>query len=266
MRSLLCLLTLLAVPAAAQTLDEGGRLASLSGGGTSIDTDIWGLVNPASGLEQGSSALGIHASQAYGLAELRSGSFVVAHSVDDLTVSLGARTFGFELYRESTFRLRASRQFGRLAGGMRIGVALAYHHLMIDEFGSTGALAIDAGWVASPLPGLALGGSIANIHGGRFTSDDELPRVLRVGASYSPGRLTVVTDAVKDVRYPLSLVIGVEYLPLDAFVLRAAAATAPERFTAGAGLRVGPMVIDLSTERHYLLGWSPAVGLEWRLR
>ena len=263
---LLYLLVLLAAPAAGQTLDEGGRLASLSGGGSAVDVDIWGFVNPASGIEPGSSALGVHVSQAYGLAELRSGAIVTARTFDELTVSFGARTFGFELYRESSFRLRASRRLGRLAGGLRVGVALGYHHLGIDEFGSAGAVTVDAGWIASPLPGLMLGGSVVNLNGGSYTAHDDLPRVLKLGAAYSPGRITVIADVMKDVRYPLSLIMGAEFIPHDAFVVRAAAATEPERFTAGVGLRLGPMTIDLSTERHYLLGWSPAVGLEWGVR
>src|SRR5690625_4085070 len=78
---LLYLLVLLAAPAAGQTLDEGGRLASLSGGGSAVDVDIWGFVNPASGIVLGSSAPGVHVSKAYRIDVRRCGDMVTSRSI-----------------------------------------------------------------------------------------------------------------------------------------------------------------------------------------
>ena len=267
---LLILMLLLGTPprGRAQTSMEGGaRAAALGGAATSLAHQPTGYANPASWATFSGRALSFFASEAFGLAELRLGAVAYVEPTRLGTFAAGARSFGFEDYRELHFHAGYARGF-RLGTTRRflLGLSLRYQRVSIPEYGSAGTQALSLGALVEVRPALHVGFQAANVHVPKLAGREELARTLALGLAYrSAARVMVVLDAYKDVRFPLSVRAGVEVQPVAVLFLRAGAATEPARFTTGVGLRLGKLAADLAAEHHAVLGWSPAVslGLRW---
>ena len=101
-----------------------------------------------------------------------------------------------------------------------------------------------------------------NLNAPKLAGREEFERTLSFGLSYFPvPRFRLLADAVKDVRFPLSLRAGLEVIPVQALALRAGFTTEPARFTTGVGVRLSSLAADVAAERHEVLGWSPAFSL-----
>lgn len=247
----------------AQTLEGGARSVGLAGATTALPGDAWGHGNPAAWAAVTSPTVVFFASQAYGLSELRLGAARYVHPTRVGTFTVGARSFGFAEYRETSASLGAARAVR--AGSRRVvhvGLDVHYERVAIAGYGAAGAVSLRAGLVAEVAPGLQAGLGLRNVQVPAWAGREELPRSLALGLAFQPSpSATVVVDVHKDVRFPMTVRAGVEMHPVRVLALRAGVATKPSRFTAGAGLRIGGLEAGLAAERHEALGWSPAAGL-----
>lgn len=251
------------VPAWGQSMEGGARAAALGGATTALAGEVWGHANPAGWATRSGRAVSFFASEAFGLAELRLAAFQYVEPTRLGAVALGARTFGFDAYRETHATLGWARGF-RLGTTRRFhaGLTLRWHQVAISSYGSAGALGVSAGWLVEAMPRLHLGMQATNLNGPKLAGREELPRSLSVGLGYQAAeRLRLLLDAHKEVRYPLSVRAGLEVQPVEALALRTGVTTEPVRFTAGVGVRLGRLAADLAAERHDVLGWSPGVSL-----
>ncbi len=249
-----------------QTINVVGT-RSIALGGAGVALGGWSSLNPAFLATTKQPGLSLYADQGFGLTELRTGALHLTYPFSFATLAAGAQTLGFDAYRVSNLSLAAGRAFS--LGTLRTfdaGVALTLHHAQIQGYGSGAALSLDAGFRVSLLPELAVGASGQNLTASRLGGVEPVPQVLRVGLAYLPAaRLAVTGDVVKDARYPLSARGGVELTAVEALLLRVGGGTAPTSFSAGMGLRLGIVRVDLAATRHAWLGWSPALelGLAW---
>lgn len=268
-------LMLLAAPASAQralSMEGGARVAALAGAGTALRGDAWGWANPAGPATLDGRAVGFYATQGFGLSELRLGAARYAEPTAWGTFSLGARTFGFDAYRETAFSLGYAQGFQLgTSRAVQAGLAARYHRLSLGtrsdgtSYGSAGALALSLGAQVQLLPRLSLGAAAANVNAGRYADEAELAQTLAVGLAFrASDRFLIVADAFKDIAHPLSGRAGVEVVPVEALAVRVGVAGAPARVTAGLGLRLSVLRARLAFERHRTLGWTPAAGLAVR--
>ena len=248
-------------------LEGGARAVALGGSHTTLREDAWGHGNPASWATLTGSTFSVFASQLFGLQEMRLGALVFVQPTSLGTFAGGARTFGFEAYRETRFTAGYSRAVTLGTDRRFFGaVSMRYHHLVIQDYGSAGTVSLSAGGLVELVPSVDFGFYAGNVYAPALANREPLPRTLALGLAYRPARsFHVLIDAFKDVRTPLSLSTGVEVQPVDAFALRFGIATNPVRFTTGAGLQLGILSADLAAARHEQLGWSPflSLGLHW---
>lgn len=252
----------------AQSSKEGeARAAALGGAATALTHTPTGYANPASWATFSGRAVSFFAFEAFGLSALRLAAASYVEPTRLGAFAVGARTFGFDAYRETHlhvgfahgFRLESTRRF-------HVGASLRYYRVSIPGYGNAGALGLGIGGLVEVWPSVLMGFQATNFHVPKLAGREELARTLALGLAYTPvEQVLAVLDVYKDVRFPLSVRAGVEVQPVAAFSLRAGAATEPSRFTAGAGIRLGHLVADVAGERHAILGWSPAVsfGLRW---
>ena len=264
----LLVLALLPAPLLAQTTMEGGaRAAALGGAQTALRDEAAGYANPASWATLSGRAVTFLATQAFALPELRLGAAHYAEPTRFGTLAVGARTFGFDAYRET--RLHAGYAAGLQPGTSRslfVGAQVEYHRVAITNYGSAGTVGVALGLLIGIHPNLDAGIQARNLHAPALNGREELPRTLALGLAYRPHpTVRLLADVYKDVRFPLSVRSGIEVQLVPAFTIRAGAASEPSRLTAGAGLRVGRLFVDLAGEYQEVLGWSPAVstGLRW---
>lgn len=267
----LLLMSLGAWPAAGQStlsMEGGARAAALGGAATALPEDAWGFANPAAWATLSGRAVSFFATQAYGLEEMRLGAALAVEPTRVGAFAAGARTFGFEDFRETHFTLGFARGFS-LGTPQRLhaGLTLRYMQTALGgDYGSAGVLGVSLGTLAALTPDLWLGFHATNLNAPELEGGEELPRTLALGLSYTAtDRLRVLVDGFKDVDYPVSVRAGLELLPVEALALRAGVATQPTRFSAGVGLRLGLLQADLAAEQHQDLGWTPAaaLGLRW---
>lgn len=246
-----------------QAAEGGARAVALAGAVTAVAGDAWGHANPAAWATLPGRAVALFASEGYGMDELRLGAVRYAEPLAFGTVVAGARVFGFDAYRETSFEAGFARGMGlgsarRLYAGLRV----RYERVRVAGYGGAGAVGLSVGGLVEVAYGVRFGFAAANVNAPRWTRGDELPRTLALGVSVdaAPGVL-VALDVMKDVRFPASVRAGLEAQPVRALALRAGVATAPVRFAAGAGLRLAHLSVDIAADRHEVLGWTPAVSL-----
>ncbi|HMB90463.1 MAG TPA: hypothetical protein VKP65_06430 [Rhodothermales bacterium] len=126
-------------PAHAQTAMEGGaRAAALGGAATALPADVWGHGNPASWATLPGRAISFFATEAFGLSALRLGAVQYVEPTRFGAFSAGARTFGFEDYRETRFLVGFARGFSLgTTRRFHAGLRLRYHQVSIPEYGLT---------------------------------------------------------------------------------------------------------------------------------
>lgn len=244
-----------------QSADSGGRSAGMAGAGVAIGAQPWTTNNPAAIGEFASRALAVQTSQGYGIAELRQGGLTIVWPTKAASIALEGHTFGFDAFRTTTAGITAARRITDFGGGLVGGVTVALHNLSIDGFGSTSAIGVNVGWILTPRPGLSVGGSIDNVLAGTWVPEEELRQVLRVGLAYLTTDVSLALDIEKDQFTNASARLGVEFSVMDAFQVRSGAATAPTCIALGAGVKIASIEVHLASERHQILGWTPAVAL-----
>lgn len=198
----------------------------------------------------------------YLLRELQSQGFVVAQPIKSGVVSLGGQFYGYEQFRTTRIGCGYSMQ---LSDNFSAGVQLNYMNLRLDPFyGVRHALTAEVGMLLKVNDKLNLGFSILNLGRTQLSEfqDDRFSTIMRLGASYKISEhLLLVSELSKDITYATRLRGGIEYSPNDQFYLRVGAQGAPVEFSGGIGMKWERLMLDLGTNYHQILGWTPSVSM-----
>jgi hypothetical protein len=263
----LILLSPLPVMAQLAPLAEGGaRAIALGRAAPALSGDVWALYNPASpaAIAEGSAALFV--SQAFGMSELRVAAAAVAQPMRWGTTFVGARTFGFDDFRENVFGVGFARAFPvSPTRTVHAGLALRYTAVSIPEFVSTGVLGLSAGLLVEVMPGLHFGVQALNLNRPELSPHDPLESRMDAGLAFRATDAALIIAALsKDLDYPLSLQAGLEVQPVEVLFVRAGFSSEPSRLAGGFGLVAGRLRTDIAAEWHAVLGLTPALELSIR--
>lgn len=240
------------------------RSVGLSLATTALIDDTGLHANPASAAESGGRAT-IFAREAFGLAELRSGTLSIQAPFSWGAVITGLGTFGFSDYRETYARIGLARGFSfGTQRAVYLGAVARGTHVRIESFGTTQSVAVDAGLLLPVFPVLTFGAHARNVAGADLAGEP-MPRSMAIGLHYlATSQFGVFADAYKDLDHAWSLRGGIELSPVPILRIRAGASRQPSQFSLGVGFSIGPVDADLAAERHATLGWTPSVGLTVR--
>jgi len=243
----------------------GARELSLGQAVTALPESSWSVFgNPAMpGPEQAS--VSFYGVRYYGLDELTDMAAAAMLPTGIGNIGVGAHRFGNDIYNES--RLRAAYQNDYQ--GFYFGVAASYYHVSFGgNYGTLGAIGIDAGLGANLMEGLWFGAKAGNInrpsYGEYGTGSEELARDLSLGLSYRLSEIALFsTDVVKDIRFPVSFRGGIEFSIWGNLKGRAGVTTQPVTFTGGFGYGVKHWAFNIAVQQHEnpVLGLSPGVDL-----
>jgi len=198
----------------------------------------------------------------YLLRELQSQGFVVAQPIKTGVLSLGGQFYGHEQFRTTRIGGGYSMQ---LSDNFSAGVQLNYMNLRLDPFyGVRHALTAEFGMLLKVNDKLNLGFSILNLGRTQLSEfqDDRFSTIMRLGASYKISEhLILVTEISKDITYATRLRGGMEFSPNNQFYLRMGAQGAPVEFSGGMGMKWDRLMLDLGTNYHQVLGWTPSISI-----
>lgn len=248
----------------AYDLFGSARTSALGYASTALTTTAGLHANPAAGAAHRRRGVTFYAREGFGLSSLRYGAMYTAWPLDWGVFSGGASTFGNDVYRELHYSLGYARRlrFGT-SRAVYVGLVGRYYHTRIEEYGSTGAFGLHLGVQVSLLPALQFGAQATNVNAPSLVEDEPLPQTLSIGLQYRANRrVLVVTEAFKDVAFPIAVRGGLEVRPIPLLALRAGATTSPTRFTGGVGIQLDWIRAHLAAEQHPDLGWSPSASIE----
>lgn len=192
-------------------------------------------------------------------AEIQHFSAAAAITAGPGNFGLTVQYFGFEGFNEQKLGLVYGR---RLSESMSIGAKLFYFGNRIPEYGARHLLSFEAGIQAAVLPDLHLAARVHNPVRQEISEGSFLPSIFEIGMAYLPSRkLLIALEAEKDIDFPVRIKSGLEYLMTTPLYLRFGIASAPATYSFGVGLQLPEHIkIDLSSNYHQLLGFSPAIS------
>jgi hypothetical protein len=184
------------------------------------------------------------------------------------TFGVSATVFGNSLYSERKGGLGYAKKFGdKIAAGIQMDYLNTYFN---DEFyGSRTSFAAEAGIIAEPIANLKLGAHVFNLNKAKIAEygDEHIPIIMRFGASYKFSEKVLLSSEVeKDIDYKNVFKTGLEYHPVDLLYIRAGIASNPTLSCFGFGLKLKQFIVDMSTQYHEVLGFSPQFSLGYEFK
>ncbi|MFW6157516.1 MAG: hypothetical protein ACOC4S_01605 [Balneolaceae bacterium] len=242
----------------------GARAVALGQTSVALAASEWALFANPSILEAGRSSAAFYGFRYYGFAEITDMAAVVNHATGIGMFAAGVHRYGFDLFNESRYRLGYKYH----TGDFHYGAALTYHHVVQGGgYGSVGAVGVDLGLAVAIGEQLWFGARTTNVNRPRYGNvEEDLPRDLAIGMSYDAGeKVIIISELVKDVRFPVSYRGGIEVTIMNGLTGRAGITTEPVTFSMGFGYRRPGWGVNIAAQRHELLGMSPGFDLNLTL-
>lgn len=238
-----------------ENTDLGARAVGLNGAFTSVSDNSLSIFYNPSGLGQMKYRdFSVFYNPApFGLTELSTAAFTYAEPLKYGTIGAGLRTYGFDLYRETNILLSYGNDYKKR---IFYGANFNFYNLNIQNYGSASSIGIDIGAMAYINKFLRWGFFGKNITGSTIgESKEKIAQIYRTGINYKPlNEVNLILEAEKDVKYPVSLRGGFEYLLFDYVDLRIGVGNEPTSFTGGVGINYDIFQLDYALYKSQDLG------------
>lgn len=244
----------------------GARSAALGNASVAF-TDVWSVHNNQAGLAylNGFTA-GVYYENRFMIKELGLKSAAFAVPVRTGAFGINVTNFGYTNYSQNKYNLSYAQAFGKK---FSIGVGMDYMTTKIGEgYGSKGVFVAEIGLLAKPLKGLTIGAHLFNPSHVQLAdyNNERVPTIIRLGLNYNfSNRVIVAIEDQKDISEKNIFKIGVEYMVVKEFYLRAGVSTNPNITSFGFGINLKHIKLDASANYHQVLGVSPQLGLLYSL-
>ncbi len=223
----------------------GARATGLNGAFTSLSNNSLAVFYNPSGLGQLKyrEVSAFYSPSPFGVSEISTAALTYAEPMKFGTMGLGIKTYGYDLYRETSLILSYGNSF---RGKFFYGLNFNYYNLKIQNYNSASALGADVGAMAYLTDFLRWGFFANNIGGAKIgISKQELAQVYRTGFTVQPRNdLNMVLEFEKDVRFPLSVKCGLEYFINEYIDLRGGIGTEPASFSGGVSINYNLFQIE----------------------
>ncbi|MER3523638.1 MAG: hypothetical protein C4326_06090 [Ignavibacteria bacterium] len=252
--------------AAFERAAHGARGTAMGGVPIALADNEWAaFVNPAAlrTINERTVAL-FYAPRPFELKEL---AFIAAAYVEPTSVGcfgVAASRFGFELYRETRLAISFVEE---ITSGLCLGVGVTHYALSIADYGSASSLGVDVGMLMDVSDTFRWGVAASNLNAATIgQAKEKLPQQFATGVAFMPmTNATLTLSLSKDVRYPMEVRVGVEFVPVEALALRAGTSSDPSTLNAGFGVRLAFASFDYAFSSHGELGMTHAFSVLLRL-
>ena len=238
----------------------GARSISLGQSGIALTDDVWAIFSNPALLTTSHTHISFYGFRYVGIAEITDMAASAGLPTRAGTLAAGFHRYGFNLFNRTQLRLGYKYRLERF----HAGASLNYSHVQFGGgYRSAGAAGLNIGLAAQLSNNLWLGARATNINQPAYGDSDEyLPRDLSVGLSFLPSDgITLLLDAVKDVRFPASIRAGAEIMLVDGLYGRAGITTQPQTYSGGFGYTGNRWQFNIGVQQHVPLGLSPAMDM-----
>lgn len=258
------LTTAFALRAGESWFTAGSRQAAM-GYTSATSTDFWSVNNNQAGLAfYDKTAVGVYYENRFMLKEFGYQNFGASLKTDFGMLGLSMNYTGDELYSNFRGGLSYARKFGN---SIAAGVQLDYINTKLEEeYGSKSNVTFQAGIMIKLTPELIFGAHTFNPIGVKINKydDERIPSYMNAGLSYIfSEKLVISAEAFKQSDMKMEFRSGAEYKLADFMYVRAGVTTQPFRYTFGVGFEVKNLNIDISSNVHETLGYSPQLSVQY---
>ena len=243
-------------------INPGAKQIALSHSSVASPNDVFAIFNNPSGIaQQNWREIGIYYSPSpFGLSKLANGAGVYHEPTTIGSFSIAFTTYGFELYRESSFLLSYAYN---LSNSFFFGVTTRYHNLKIERYGSDNALSFSISSLAYLTNKWRIGFMIDNVTRSTYGKEkDQIPVVMDLGSSFDLlNTVTLNASVQKELDRNASIRIGIDYEIIRYINLRLGAMNEPSSFSAGVGINYSLFEIDYAVFNHQDLGFTHQMGV-----
>jgi len=175
-------------------------------------------------------------------------------------LGLSWSTIGFDLYRENQLTLGVGML---LSDKFAIGIGLDYLNTRFrSDYGQSHKGLASLGLLFNFTPKLRVGVEISNVNRARLLESEYLPVGIKMGVDYEFSKIFFLgVQLNKQIRYPPSLHLGMEYKVGEELVLRLGIASAPWSYSFGLAYQFKNIQLGLSSSFHPVLGITPGLSL-----
>lgn len=158
----------------------------------------------------------------------------------------------------------------KLSDVISAGIQIDYISTSIaEDYGSKSAFTFELGFIAKITQSLTAGAHIFNPIRAKLAeyNDEKIPSIARLALSYKfNDKCTLLAQSDKDFDKDFSFKSGIEYQVAKPLCLRAGINSKPTLLAFGLGINLGDFVIDIATDYHQVLGYSPTVGICYKVK
>ncbi|NPA67195.1 MAG: hypothetical protein GXO50_01150 [Chlorobi bacterium] len=246
--------------------ETGARQGGMSGSGVVI-SDIWSSYHNQAGLAnlQGISA-GLFYSSIFNMSDLKEAAFAVAVPAEKYgTAGINYTYNGNEFSNFGKLGIAFAKRLGKRISA---GIQLDYIMFSQADYGNSGAVAGEAGFIAEPADNLYIGAHIYNPWRAKINdSEDYIESVMRIGAGYYFSEKVLFTvETEKEVDKTTVFRAGTEYAVIPGLFVRAGVSLNPTEYSFGLGYNYKNILIDLAYISHDILGYYMQFGLGYSLK
>lgn len=243
----------------------GARSAGLANASVCLD-DVWAFQhNPGALTYVKAFSAGVYYEARFLAKELQTQGLVAAIPLKKGVISAGGQFSGYEQYRHTRAGVGYALPLGE---HISAGVQVNMQQLRFGgNYGSSVSATFEGGILASISEKWQIGASVLNIGRQRVLplENDRFTSVIRIGALFKPSsKVNVVAEMEKQVIHSITFRGGVEYYPVESFVIRCGAQTGPTELALGVGYRKEQFRLDLGSKYHPILGWTPNIGFTYQ--
>lgn len=245
-----------------------GAKANAMGGVSLLPTDFWSVFNNPAGLASQHSFAGGLAFDSYFAIDknLSLKSAAILLPTNSGTFGLNLNYFGFSAYHEQKIGLAFGKQLGEK---ISVGIQLDYLSVSIgNDLGNASAFTFELAMIAQLTESLSLASYIYNplaVKIGKI-NPEITPAIFKLAAAYKiDDALLLVSEYEQGLNDRGMLKVGMEYQLIEQIFVRGGLSTNPNLFSFGFGLNLKGMAVDFGTTYHQTLGFSPKVGMYYRI-
>ena len=232
-----------------------GARANGMGHASSCLSDVWSLNNNIAGLAKTDGAVAAFSYHAFpSMTFFNKMAAVLSVPVKSGAAGVSLFRFGDNLYNEQIFSLGFANTFGLSSLGLKVN----YLQYQAEGLGSSTAVTVSFGGIATLTPQLFVGAHIVNINQPIINelTEERVPTRVVAGMAFISDKLVLAGEIEKDLQHSPALKSGLEYRIFKKIAFRTGFNVNPESGFFGLGFKSRKFDLDYALQFNDALGSS----------